>query len=512
MLEQPCFLTIEEHTVMTTITIGLDLGTTGCKAVAVNQDGHVLERDAAEYPLIRLEEGQAEQDAMVVYEAACATLRSLVSRLETPPSALALSGAMHSLLPVDNAGNPLANALTWADTRPGLVLEKLRASVDPLEVYTRTGCPVQTPFHLAKLVWLRETQPDVFKSAARFVAIKDFVVYRLTGRWATDVSLASTTGLFNLHTQKWDAELLALAGVDESHVLEVIDSLETHGQISANAARETGLPIGLRVVAGGSDGALANLGAGVITPGSSVITVGTSGALRRAVAEPLLDPQARTWCYRLSKHHLFAGGAINNAGLLLEWLRESFYRELDRESGFEALLLDAASIPPGADGLTVLPYLTGERSPHWQSDLEFTLHGARLRHTRAHVARAALESIAFCIADIRTITGTGGAIKLTGGITRSRTWMQTLSDVLETPLEPVDAADASAIGAATIARANLLGQSLESGTVPSSAGEAVIPDSRTFDALRSARTRFHSVFNQLHPKRGPANAPKSPLV
>jgi gluconokinase len=497
---------------MNIVTIGLDLGTTGCKAVAVNQDGQVLERNAVEYPLIRLEEGQAEQDALVVYEAACAALRGLTAKLETPPNALALSGAMHSLLPVDNAGNPLAHALTWADTRPGSVLEKLRASVDPLEVYARTGCPLQTPFHTTKLTWLREAHPDVFQSAARFIAIKDFVAYRLTGRWATDVSLASTTGLFNLQTQTWDAELLALAGVDESHVLEVIDSLETHGEISANAARETGLPKGVRVVAGGSDGALANLGAGVIEPGSSVITVGTSGALRRAVSEPLLDSKARTWCYRLSKHHLFAGGAINNAGLLLEWLRESFYREFDRDAGFEALLSEATSIPPGADGLTVLPYLTGERSPHWQSDLEFTLHGARLRHTRAHIARAALESIAFCIADIRAITGTDGPIKLTGGITRSRIWMQTLADVLETPLEPVDAADASAIGAATIARANLLGQSLEACTIPPSVGETIVPDPRTFDALRSARARFHTVFNQLHPERVPENAPGSLLV
>ncbi len=497
---------------MKIVTIGLDLGTTGCKAVAVNQDGHVLGRDAAEYPLIRLEEGQAEQDALVVYEAACAALRGLTAKLEIRPSALALSGAMHSLLPVDAAGIPIANALTWADTRPGLVLEKLRANHDPLEVYARTGCPLQTPFHPAKLVWLREAHPEVFKSAARFIAIKDFVAYRLTGRWAADVSLASTTGLFNLHTQIWDADLLELAGVDESRVLEVIDSLETHGEVSASAARETGLPRGLRVVAGGSDGALANLGAGVIAPGSSVITIGTSGALRRAVAEPLLDPQARTWCYRLSKNHLFAGGAINNAGLLLEWLRDAFYREFDRDAGFEALLLEAANISPGADGLTVLPYLTGERSPHWRSDLEFTLHGAHLRHTRAHIARAALESIAFCLADIRAITGTDGAIKLTGGITRSPTWMQTLSDVLETPLEPVDAADASAIGAATIARANLLGQSLETCAIPPSVGRTVVPDSQTFDALRSARARFHTVFSQLHPERVPTNAPKSPLV
>jgi gluconokinase len=492
-----------------TVTIGLDLGTTGCKAVAVHQDGRVLGRFAADYPLIRLEEGQAEQDALVVYEAACAALRGLSAKLETPPSALALSGAMHSLLAVDDAGNPLAPALTWADTRPGLVLEKLRNRLDPLEVYARTGCPLQTPFHLAKLVWLGDAQPDVFKNAARFVAIKDFVAYRLTGRWAADVSLASSTGLLNLRTQTWDASLLALAVVDESRLLEVIDSLETHGEISANAARDTGLPKGSRVVAGGSDGGLANLGAGVLTPGSSVVTVGTSGALRRAVAEPLLDSRARTWCYRLSRNHLFAGGAINNAGLLLEWLRESFYDEFEREAGFEALFSEAASVPPGADGLTVLPYLTGERSPHWRSDLEFTLHSARLQHTRAHIARAALESIGFCIADIRDITGADSPIKLTGGITRSNTWMQTLADVLETPLEPVDA---SAIGAATIARANLTGQPLEACIVAPSVGRIVVPDPRSFDALRSARARFQTVFNQLYPERVPENAPGSPLV
>jgi sugar (pentulose or hexulose) kinase len=200
-----------------------------------------------------------------------------------------------------------------------------------------------------------------------------------------------------------------------------------------------------------------------------------------------------------------AGGAINNAGLLLEWLRDTFYREFDRVAGFEALLMEAASVPPGADGLTVLPYLTGERSPHWNSDLELTLHGARLRHTRAHIARAALESIAFCLQQIRAITGTGGAIKLTGGITRSKTWMQTLADVLEAPLEPVDAADASAIGAATVARANLTGQALEACVIPPPIGEIVVPDPSSFDALRAARARFQSVFERLHPELAPKN-------
>lgn len=481
------------------LSIGLDLGTTGCKAIAVDQDGRVVGSEGMDYPLVRLEQGQVEQDAELVYRAACSALRRLTSSLERPPSALALSGAMHSLLPVDAAGKPLGLALTWADTRPASAIAALHARIEAIAAYRRTGCPLQTPFHPAKLVWLRGVQPVLFSKAARFVAIKDFVAFRLTGRWATDVSLASTTGLYDLHTQAWDAELLGLCGVDQSQLCEVIDSLETHGEITPDAALETGLPKGLRVVAGGSDGALANLGAGVIEAGSSVITVGTSAALRRAVAEPLLDDRGRTWCYRLSRKHLVAGGAINNAGLLLEWLRDSFYREFPRPEGFEALLTEAAGVSAGADGLTVLPYLTGERSPHWNADLEFTLHGARLRHTRAHVARAALESIAFCLAAIREITGTGGAIKLTGGITRSRTWMQTLSDALEAPLEPVDAADASSIGAATVARANLTGQPLEASMTLPRTGAVIEPDPHTFIPLREARARFNRVFDQLHP-------------
>lgn len=493
------------------ITIGLDLGTTGCKAVAVDHDGRVIGTTGLEYPLVRLLEGQAEQDAEVVYAAACAALRALMAKLETPPQAIGLSGAMHSLLPTDAIGRPLGLALTWADTRPGSSLEALQTRFDPLVAYRCTGCPLQTPFHPAKLAWLRAAHLDVFSRATRFVAIKDFAAYRLTGRWATDVSLASTTGLWNLHAQTWDTALLELSGIEESRLCEVIDSPETHGEITARAALETGLPRGLRVVAGGSDGALANLGAGVITPGEGVITLGTSAALRRAVAEPLLDPLARTWCYRLSAHHLLVGGAINNAGLLLEWLRGNFYAEFDRATGFEALLGEAASVAPGADGLTVLPYLTGERSPHWDANLEFTLHGARLRHTRAHIARAALESIAFCLADIHSITGTDGPLKLTGGITRSRDWMQTLSDVLEAPLEPVDAADASALGAATIARANLTGQPLEACVIPPSRGVMIEPDPTRFTALREAHARFHALFAQLHPSFSSPHVPQDRL-
>ena len=493
------------------ITIGLDLGTTGCKAVAVDEDGRVIGAAKRNYPLVTLEEGQAEQDARVVYEAACGVLHELSATLETPPSAIALSGAMHSLLPVEATGKPISRAMTWADARPGSVLQDLHARFDPIMAYKRTGCPLQTPYHAAKLAWMRRARPEVFKAATRFTAIKDFVAFRLTGRWATDVSLASTTGLWNLRAQAWDAELLELAGVTESRLCEVIDSIDTHGQITGQAALETGLTQGLRVVAGGSDGALANLGAGVLEPGSSVITVGTSAALRRAVAEPLLDPLARTWCYRLSSNHLVAGGAINNAGLLLEWLRDTAYREFDRAAGFEALLGEAVSVSPGADGLTVLPYLTGERSPHWDANLEFSLHGARLRHTRAYIARAALESIAFCLADIRTITGTDGAIRITGGITRSRSWMQALSDVLEAPLEPVDAADASAIGAAIIARANLTGQPLEACMVPPARGAVIEPEPRHFAALREAHARFHALFAQLHPGFPTPHLPRDTL-
>jgi gluconokinase len=477
-------------------TIGLDLGTTGCKAVAVASNGTVLGVTGGKYPLEQAEAGQATQNPVLVLEAACEALQQLCAELNAPPLALGLSGAMHSLLAVDARGHPLASALTWADARPGTKLEKLRSQIDPLDVYALTGCPLQAPFFPAKLEWLRQSQPNVFSRAARFISITEFVSEALTGTRGSSLGIASATGLLNLETQTWDETLLELCGLSQDQFSPVFDADAVIGTVTPSAAERTGLPLGLPVISGSSDGPCANLGAGAM-PGQTVITVGTSGAVRQILDMPQLDPLARTFCYRVSSTQLLAGGAINNAGLLIEWLGSNLYVDVARAERFERLFADADSVAPGADGLTVLPYLTGERSPHWRSDLNFSVHVASLHHSRAHIARATLEAIAFCLADIAKIIGLDRSrpVKLTGGFTKSRVWTQLLADVLQLSLEPVELADASALGAARLAWLHLE-PGLEN---PQPEAGLIVSPNAPQDAFEQAHARFHATFEREYP-------------
>jgi gluconokinase len=458
------------------VCIGLDAGTTGCKAVAVSATGHVRAEAAATYPLFTDATGAAEQEAADLWRAVRRVLTTLAQRLDGGrPVALALSGAMHSLLPLDRRGAPLGRATTWADTRATAALAELRRA-SPTGLYEVTGCPLAVPYHLARLRWLRAAEPAAFGRAAHFVSLKDWLGYRLTGALRTDLGYASTTGLLELRARRWSDHALELAGITPARLPELAEPTDLLGELERDTARACGLPLGLPVFVGSSDGALANVGAGVRRPGGTVLTVGTSGAVRRVTATPLLDPEARTWCYRFFAGHFLAGGAVNNGGLALEWVRRTLYGELPRGEGFSQLLKEAAAAT--ADGLVVLPYLTGERSPHWNAAVRGAVFGLSDAHTRADLARAALEGVAFCLKDVWEVLAGSAlgakrpegaadhAAQLTGGLSRSPVWAQLVADVLGTPLEVGGVADASAVGAAALAWTALRNSPLEHAPLP----------------------------------------------
>ena len=476
------------------VVIGLDLGTTSVKALALDATGTVLARSAGGYALHSGADGSATQDAGEVVRAALGALDALAAQLPGVVfRALVPSAAMHSLVLIGAAGEVLAPALTWADTRPAITLPGLRNVLDPAKTYARSGCPVQAPYHPARLWWLRQRRPELLARTARFVSLTDLVLHRLTGPrqvgwWATSVGLASTTGLWNLHTGRWDTAILEALGISEGRLPAVLDAREVVGTVQAGPL--TGTP----VLAGSSDGALANLGAGAL-PGEVVITVGTSGALRRLSGQAQLDPQARTWSYRLDRVTHLNGGAINNGGLLLDWVRRSWYSELDAAEGFGRLLADAAEVPAGAEGLTLLPYLTGERSPLWRSDLSATLHGLRLAHGRAQVARAALEAVAFSLGQLWEVGAGSGTVFSTGGLAAHPAWNQLLADVLGVPLRVSEGADASAIGAALLGHRETVLEALRS---RAGFGRLVLPDLRHAGPLQGARQRWEELSGRLY--------------
>ncbi len=420
--------------------IGLDLGTTACKAVALDFSGRITAAASANYPLYAPQSGWAEQDPQEILSGALSALTALAGKVDPAAAGgLSLSGAMHSVVLLDAHDQPQGRALTWADQRAAAQVKSLREQAESQHVYELTGCPLVSIYYPAKLRWCQENLPFKF---SRVTAIKEFVLNRLTGEWASDFSVASATGLVDLRQRCWAPEMLSLAGITLDQLLPLVASRSVVGKLSADTARQTGFPEGLPVVIGGSDGGMAMLGAG----GSTVITVGTSGAIRRIVPAPLLDSQARTWCYILDETRWMAGGAINNGGLVAQWAREKFYPQ----ETFETMLSEASEIPPGSGGVVFLPYLSGERSPHWNPWERAIISGIGLEHSRAHIAHAALEGVAFCLEEVWEIVKGSGPARLTGGITRAHLWSQILCDVLGAPLELMEAADASAVGAARL--------------------------------------------------------------
>lgn len=445
--------------------IGLDLGTTNCKAVLLDADGRVRTVASDGYKLQFPHPRAAELDVRHVWEAAKKVLRAVADSAAAPPGGICFSGAMHSLFPVaDAAGKPISNAMTWADARATAVYRSLIADTDTHALYRRTGCPVHSTYHLQRLRWWDRVKSEQMQQAHLWVGIKDWILHALTGVWVTDLSLASTTGLLNLQSLAWDTGVLRLAGVQADQLPPLVSPSAVVGKLTAEAAAATGLPAGLPVIAGGSDGAMATFGTGLTQPGQMVITVGTSGAVRKVVEEPWFDPGERTFCYLLTDRFApsstggggegplwFIGGAINNGGLTLQWVREKLYPDLAGVAGYEQLAKDAASVPPGAEGVFLLPYFAGERSPHWAPKDKGMLYGLGMAHSRAHFARAAMEGVANCLADVwDALYGsetTHEMVRLTGGITRTPLWAQILADVLGVPLMALEVADTSATGA-----------------------------------------------------------------
>jgi len=434
---------------MSDSVIGIDVGTTACKVVAVDIAGSVYATASADYPLLQPEPGAAEQDTADIWQAVCRAIVAVAREVRASRlAAVSLSGAMHSLIALDESNQSLTNAMTWADTRCTDAIEEHVAG------YARTGCPNQPIYHPARLRWLKNKQPDCFDTAARFAGIKDWLVWKLCGRWATDYAMASATGLLNIHDLSWDESTMALAGVCAEQLPDVMVPWSVVGKIDAKASDLTGLPVDLPVVLGTSDGAAANLGAGAGEANETVITVGTSGAVRHMVNQPRLDPEHRTWCYAMWPNHWLAGGAINNGGLAVKWLAQRFYEVDYWRDALPQIVKDVQTIEPGSDGLMLLPYFAGERSPHYRTDATGAFIGMNLSHTRAHLARATVEAVAFCLADVAQAVGLdasdGKAVRLTGGITHMQPWCQIVADVLGVSIEPIDVADASAIGAALL--------------------------------------------------------------
>jgi gluconokinase len=417
------------------VLIGLDVGTTGIKALAVTDDATVVATGRTDSP----------EDPANVGAAGCEALAQAVAGADRPVAGVALSGAMHSLVGLGADGGALTPLLTWADHRADAQARRLRKS-DP-HLHRRTGTPVHPMSPLCKLIWWREEEPETFAAVRRWVGVKELVVHALTGELLMDHGTASGTGLRNLQTGDWDEEALALAGLEPDRLAPLVPST----RVTRLTAARTGLPAGTPVVIGGADGPLANLGLGAIRPGTVACSIGTSGAVRAAVDAPALDERGQLFCYVLGPDRWVVGGATSNGGSVLDWLGNAVAPDL---AGPEEILRAAAAAPAGSGALLFVPHLEGERAPQWTTGARGAYLGLRGDHGRAELLRAALEGVCLQLARVLGSLGDAGVeiaeVRATGGFARSALWRGILASAFGRPIGFAASAEGSGLGAALL--------------------------------------------------------------
>ena len=370
---------------------------------------------------------------------------------------LAFSAAMHSLIGLGPTGGAVTPVLTWADSRAADQAARLRADPRGLALHQRTGTPVHPMAPVVKLRWYAEEQPDVAAGVRHWVGIKEYLLRQLTGDLVVDHGVASAMGMFHLEHEVWDAEALAYAGVTTDQLPEPVPTTQILRLTHEGAAR-LGVAGDTPLVIGSSDGPLANLGLGAIRPGSVACSIGTSGAVRAVADRPHVDDRGRVFCYVLAPGRYTIGGAVNNGGIVLEWLGDAVAPDLGA-GGPQALLESAATVPAGSGGLMFLPYLLGERAPHWSGQPRGVYLGLTREHRREHLLRAALEGVCLQLAVVLASLGEAGVdvqeIRATGGFSRSALWRRILAGAFARPVGFAASPEGSSLGAALLGMATI---------------------------------------------------------
>lgn len=438
--------------------IGVDIGTSGTKAVAFSTDGTVVGEHRVTYSILNPQPGYFEQDPEILFDAVVQSISNVVQHItvtfggHTRLLGVGFSSAMHGLIAMDRLHRPLTNCIIWADTRSETFAAQLKASPKGIDIYLKTGTPIHPMSPLCKLGWLRDCQADLIREAQKFISIKEYVFLKLFGQYVIDESIASATGLFDIHTLKWYAPALELVGISSTKLSEVVPITYQLSGMDKLFSDIMGVAVDTPFVIGGSDGCLANLGVGAIRPGDAAVTIGTSGAIRTVSARPKTDAKARTFSYVLTDKLFVLGGAVNSGGVILRWYGDNFLDEgMAEEEKYRALFEEAASVSPGAEGLICLPYLAGERAPHWNAEAKGMFFGIQMHHHKAHFTRAVIEGIVYGVYSVgkvlEELTGKIDMIYANGGFARSPFWVQLLADVFNKPVCVQDSVESAAKGA-----------------------------------------------------------------
>jgi gluconokinase len=438
--------------------IGVDIGTSGTKAIAFTSEGKIIGNTYVSYSPLTALAGHHELDPEVLFKAVISCIEKVIQQTKSGQVALSgisFSAAMHSVIAVDDNGNALTNAITWADARSASYANALRNTPAGRDIYRYTGTPVHPMSPLCKIMWIRDQQPTIFARTHKFISIKEFIFYRLFGQYLIDHSIASCTGLFDIYTKTWYAPALQTAGITTDHLSQPVSTTYSVMGLKKQYATQLGIDENTPFIMGASDGCLANLGSNATEPGDMSLTIGTSGAVRMINSQPEYDEQERIFNYILTDALYVSGGAINNGVVLLKWYAENFLQKpFTSGNDIEWFVQQAAQAPAGTDGLIFLPYVLGERAPVWDAAAKGVFLGIHSGHTQSHFMRAIIEGINYALfqvaASVQETVGPIQHIYASGGFINSPVWLQWLTNLFGKEIIVINKEDASSIGAAIL--------------------------------------------------------------
>jgi xylulokinase len=445
--------------------IGIDLGTSGTKTVLFNTDGAAISSATVEYPLYQPENGWAEQDPADWWNACIETVKDVISQSGVNPADIAgvgFSGQMHGLVMLDENGDVLRKSIIWCDGRTVRECDEITGIIGASRLIEITANPALTSFTAGNILWVRNNEPEIYKRCRHILLPKDYLRYKLTGKYGAEASDASGMNLLDIKSRKWSDEVVRKLEIDPTLLPDVYESHEVAGAITPEAAALTGLSAGTTVVYGGGDNMAAAIGTGVVDKGKAFVTIGTSGVLYAHSTSATVDSSGRvnTFCAAADKAWAVFGCSLS-AGMSLQWLRNNFFLpEMKVAEGlgqdpYNLMTAQAERVPIGSNRLIFMPYLMGERSPLLDPNARAVFFGLSAIHNKYDMLRSVMEGVVFALRQSLDVLRDMGVefseINATGGGGTSPLWRQMIADIFELPVITIKNREGPALGAAILA-------------------------------------------------------------
>jgi len=491
--------------------MGIDVGTTGTKTILMQETGKITSSNAQEYPLHTPKPNWAEQNPEDWWKATVKSINKALSDSKIKAEdvkGIGLSGQMHGSVFLGRDHKVLRPCILWCDQRTAKECEYITEKIGKDRLIHLACNPALTGFTAGKVIWVRNNEPEVYQKTFKILLPKDYIRFRLTGSFATEVSDASGTLFLDVKKRRWSDEILGELDVDRDLMPECFESPVVSGKITREVSRLTGLKVGTPVVGGGGDNAAAAVGSGIVREGMVSSSIGTSGVVFAFSEKVKVDPSARvhTFCHAVpSKWHVM--GVMLSAGGSLRWFRDNLGAEEVKEARkrnldpYEVLVEEASTVEPGCEGLIFLPYLAGERTPHADPNAKGVFFGLTLRHQKAHLIRSILEGVTFGLRDsleiIRDMGISVKEVRALGGGARSSLWRQMQADIMNLEMATLNITEGAALGAAILAG---VGTGVY-GSVEEACDSLILTTSRTKPIRQNVKVyhEYYQIYRSLYP-------------